>query len=110
MQGYLLKLFGKTRLAYFPGTGMYSASRCFIKYFQSVCFLVFRLIVSLFHGPVLSQKIQSLQFLDDKLATVHQLPDLVRICHILVLHEGILQALSEVHGSFGIFSPKIKQL
>lgn len=62
----------------------------------AMCQSFLRFIIPLLHGSILSEKIQSFQFLDDEVAPGHQLLDLLRVCHVFILEESCLQALSEI--------------
>lgn len=68
------------------------------------------LVVSLLHGSIFLEKIQSLYFLDDKFSSGHQLLNLFRVCHVFILHESRLQALSEIGWTLGILTAEIQEL
>lgn len=68
------------------------------------------LVVSLLHGSIFPQVVESLQLMDDKVSFGHQSLDFLRIRLVFVLHEGRLEALSEISGAFGVFSAQIEEL
>lgn len=68
------------------------------------------LVVSLLHGSIFPEKIESLYLLNDKFSSGHQFFDLFRVCHIFILHESWLQAVSEIRWALRILTTKIQQL
>ena len=67
-------------------------------------------VIAFLHGSVLPQEIERRQLLDDNVSSFNQLLDLLRVCHVLVLHEGYLQLFPEVRCPLGIFPSEIQQL
>lgn len=67
-------------------------------------------IVPLLHGSIFPEEIESLELLNDKVAAGHQLSDLLGVRHVFILHEGGLQALSEVSGALWVLTAEIQQL
>ena len=78
---------------------------------QANCPSLFMLvIVTVFHGAVFPQEVERLKLLDDEVSPLHQGPDLLGVRLVLVLHEGVLQALLKISRSFGVVASEIQQL